>query len=83
MKKEARSQTAVAVGVDPMWQSLKNLVSIVPKIRPNLVKSVEIIEGDGGLGTVFLFTFGSGESLIKKKTHLFYITFRIEYLFLM
>lgn len=67
MKKEARSQTAVAVGVDPMWQSLKNLVSIVPKIRPNLVKSVEIIEGDGGLGTVFLFTFGSGESLIKKK----------------
>lgn len=60
--KELNTQTEVSVGVEILWQALaKDLKVIVPKVLPHIVKDVEVIEGDGGLGTILLFTFGSGK----------------------
>ncbi|KAL2341720.1 hypothetical protein Fmac_009660 [Flemingia macrophylla] len=43
--------------------------NIFPKALPNLVKSVEIIEGDGGPGTIKKFTFAQGGT-VKHKVDL-------------
>lgn len=34
--------------------------TLIPKILPQAIKSVEILEGDGGAGTIKLITFGEG-----------------------
>ena len=34
--------------------------NLIPKILPQAIKSVELIEGDGGVGSVKLITFGEG-----------------------
>lgn len=34
--------------------------TLIPKVVPQAIKSVEILEGDGGVGTVKLVTFGEG-----------------------
>ncbi|GMN66164.1 hypothetical protein TIFTF001_035232 [Ficus carica] len=50
----------VGVGIERLWKALaKDLRFVIPKAIPSLVKQVEVVEGDGGLGTVFLFSFGS------------------------
>ncbi|XP_030441053.2 phytohormone-binding protein-like [Syzygium oleosum] len=57
--KEAKTQVTADVGIDSLWKCLsKDLYSIVPQVLPNLVQNGEIIEGDGGLGSVILFNFG-------------------------
>ncbi|KAF8411212.1 hypothetical protein HHK36_003756 [Tetracentron sinense] len=59
MRKEAKAQAKVGVGIEILWRALaKDLSLIVPKIIPNFVTEV-IVEGDGGLGTTLLFNFGS------------------------
>ncbi|KAF8370158.1 hypothetical protein HHK36_031789 [Tetracentron sinense] len=60
MRKEAKAQAKVGVGVEVLWRVLaKDMKLILPKIVPNLVREVEVLEGDGGLGTIMLFNFGS------------------------
>lgn len=34
--------------------------SLIPKILPQAIKSVEIIQGDGGAGTIKVTHFGEG-----------------------
>ena len=34
--------------------------TLLPKILPQAIKSVEILEGDGGAGTIKLSKFGEG-----------------------
>ena len=64
MAKEAKTQVKVQVGIEAIWKALaKDLRFVLPRIMPSVVKDVQVIEGDGGLGTVFLFNFGSGESI--------------------
>ncbi|XP_059661549.1 phytohormone-binding protein-like [Cornus florida] len=61
MRKEATIQAKVGVGIEAFWNALsKDLISVVPKAIPNFVTDIEVIEGDGGPGTVFIFNFGSG-----------------------
>ncbi|CAN1154157.1 Phytohormone-binding protein CSBP [Linum perenne] len=36
--------------------------TVVPKMLPQLVKDVQLLEGDGGTGTIFLFNFSHGKS---------------------
>lgn len=56
MTKELKTQTKVSVGIEVLWGALAKDINIVlPRIIPNLVKDAEVLEGDGGLGTVFLF----------------------------
>ncbi|KAK4477835.1 hypothetical protein RD792_017098 [Penstemon davidsonii] len=42
--------------------------NLIPKILPQAIKSVQILEGDGGVGTLKLVTFGEG-SQYKSVTH--------------
>ncbi|XP_062011200.1 phytohormone-binding protein CSBP-like [Rosa rugosa] len=66
MVKEIKTETKVGVGIEALWKALsKDLRFLAPKIAPNLIKNVELIEGDGtGIGTVLLFSFGTDASKI-------------------
>ncbi|OVA20193.1 Bet v I domain [Macleaya cordata] len=60
MMKETKAQTKVGVGIEVLWRALtKDLGLILPKVVPNLVRDVQLLEGDGGLGTLMLINFGS------------------------
>ncbi|PIN18504.1 hypothetical protein CDL12_08828 [Handroanthus impetiginosus] len=41
--------------------------NLIPKIMPQAVKNVEILEGDGGVGTVKLIHFGEGSQFKSAK----------------
>lgn len=70
MIKEVKTQANVGVGVDFLWKALaKDLKDILPKMMPNLVKGADMLEGDGGLGTIYLFNFGPGESISLAYTN--------------
>ncbi|KAK2975057.1 hypothetical protein RJ640_022060 [Escallonia rubra] len=43
--------------------------NLIPKILPAAIKSVELVEGDGGVGSVKLITFGEGTSQLKSMKH--------------
>ena len=61
MIEELKTQAKVGVGLNALWKALtKELRFVVPKVLPNIVKDVELIEGDGGLGTLLIFNFFSG-----------------------
>lgn len=67
MAKETKAQVKVAVGVEPLWKAMtKDLKAFVPKTAPNVVESAHIIEGDGGLGSlyVFILRLAPGESYL-------------------
>ncbi|XP_004295884.1 PREDICTED: phytohormone-binding protein-like [Fragaria vesca subsp. vesca] len=66
MVKEIKTETKVGVGIAALWKALsKDLRFLAPKIAPNLIKDVELIEGDGtSTGTVLLFSFGTDASNI-------------------
>ncbi|CAM8995327.1 unnamed protein product [Rhodiola kirilowii] len=57
-RSEQISQVKVAVGLQALWVSLTGeFRSIVAKLVPNAITSIDLLEGDGGLGSVFLFNF--------------------------
>ncbi|KAM5585906.1 phytohormone-binding protein CSBP-like [Rosa sericea] len=68
MVKEIKTETKVGVGIEALWKALsKDLRFLAPKITPNLIKNVELIEGDGtAIGTVLLFSFGTDASNASK-----------------
>ena len=41
--------------------------TVIPKILPQAIKSVEVLEGDGGAGTIKLITFGEGSQYKSVK----------------
>ncbi|TKY66570.1 Phytohormone-binding protein [Spatholobus suberectus] len=66
MIKEFNTQTEVSVRLEALWAALsKDIMTIVPKVLPNIVKDVQLIEGDGGVGTILIFNFLSGVSLLS------------------
>lgn len=81
MIKEVKTQASVGVGLDILWKVLaKDLKAILPKIIPNLVKDADMIEGDGGIGTVYLFRFGPGQSF-SSLVHLLIKWFKLSFFF--
>ncbi|XP_027911245.1 phytohormone-binding protein-like [Vigna unguiculata] len=66
MTKELSDKTEVSVGLEALWQALsKDLAVTIVKVIPNIVKDATVVEGDGGLGTIFLFNFFSGVSPVS------------------
>ncbi|XP_047176280.1 phytohormone-binding protein-like [Vigna umbellata] len=66
MTKELSDTTEVSVGLEALWQAFsKDLAVTVVKVIPNIVKDATVVEGDGGVGTVFLFNFFSGVSPVS------------------
>ena len=62
---EVETQSKVGIGLEALWSALtKELRFVAQKDIPNLIKEVELIEGDGSLGSLLLFKFkfGDGES---------------------
>lgn len=41
--------------------------NLIPKIMPQTIESVEILEGDGGVGTIKLVNFGEGSQFKSVK----------------
>ncbi|KAL3753044.1 hypothetical protein ACJRO7_000440 [Eucalyptus globulus] len=41
--------------------------NLLPKVLPQAVKSIEVLEGDGGPGTIKLMTFGEGSQYKTAK----------------
>ncbi|KAG5020516.1 hypothetical protein AAZX31_06G231700 [Glycine max] len=63
MIKEFNTQTEVSVRLEALWAVLsKDFVTVAPKVLPNIVKDVQVIEGDGGVGTILIFNFLSDVS---------------------
>ncbi|XP_028779873.1 phytohormone-binding protein CSBP-like [Neltuma alba] len=59
MVNEIKAQTEVSVGLEKLWQVLsspKDFAAIAPEIVPEQIKEMQVIEGDGGVGTVILTT---------------------------
>ncbi|KAK7405198.1 hypothetical protein VNO78_06397 [Psophocarpus tetragonolobus] len=58
MIKEFNTQTELNVKLEALWAVLsKDYIVIVPKVLPHIVKDVQLIEGDGGVGTIVIFNF--------------------------
>jgi hypothetical protein len=63
---EVETQAKVGIALEALWSALtKELRFVAQKAIPNLIKEVELIEGDGGLGSLLLFKFGDGESYLS------------------
>lgn len=55
------SEIVTAIPPAKMFQALVlDGDKLIPKIVPKAIKSVEIIEGDGGPGSIKKLTFGDG-----------------------
>jgi len=62
MIKEFNTHTELSVSMEALWKVLsKDFVIVVPKVLPHIVKDVQVIQGDGGVGTILIFNFLPGE----------------------
>ncbi|GLJ33406.1 hypothetical protein SUGI_0672360 [Cryptomeria japonica] len=53
-------EVELGVPATAVWKVFtKDLVDVFPKLLPNIFTSIQLLEGDGGVGTLFLFKFGS------------------------
>ncbi|XP_057453736.1 phytohormone-binding protein-like [Lotus japonicus] len=69
MTKELNNKVEVCVELETLWQALsKDLTVTLPTVIPNVVKGVQVVEGNGGIGTIFLFTFFSGVSPVSYQS---------------
>ncbi|XP_068666546.1 major strawberry allergen Fra a 1.07-like [Aristolochia californica] len=48
------------VSPDRLWKASKDTRNLIPKLIPNQVASIVLLEGDGGVGSVTQFNFGEG-----------------------
>ncbi|CAI9784143.1 unnamed protein product [Fraxinus pennsylvanica] len=80
MRKEGKCKDKVGVGIETVGRALtKELWLVMPKLVPNLVKDDEILEGNGGFGTVYLFKFGLGQNNLGSICTNYKSTARILY----
>ncbi|KAI3829010.1 hypothetical protein L1987_03123 [Smallanthus sonchifolius] len=45
---------------ETVFKVFNDFHTIAPKVNPHVFKSIETLEGDGGVGTIRIFTFGDG-----------------------
>ncbi|KAI3687144.1 hypothetical protein L1987_80835 [Smallanthus sonchifolius] len=50
-----------------VFKVFKDFENIAPKVNPAVFKSIETIEGNGGVGTIKLFTFGDAVPFTSAK----------------
>ncbi|CAM8957707.1 unnamed protein product [Rhodiola kirilowii] len=56
MSKETSTQVTVSVGIQAFWKALsRDMRFVVPKAFSNHVRDIQLLEGDGGLGSILLF----------------------------
>ncbi|KAJ9708430.1 hypothetical protein PVL29_000460 [Vitis rotundifolia] len=60
-------QTEIKSSPDRIFDIYKNKTSLMPKISPDKLKSIEVLEGDGkSVGSVRLWTYVMGGAVIAK-----------------
>lgn len=62
----------VSFPADKFFGAIANFDTIVPKLAPEIYKSITTIEGDGGVGTIKICAHGDG-----KKIHYYQCFFTI------
>ncbi|XP_076921500.1 root allergen protein-like [Bidens hawaiensis] len=50
-----------------VFKVFKNFPDLAPKVNPQVFKSIELVEGDGGVGSIRLFTFGNAVPFTSGK----------------
>ncbi|KAJ0750903.1 putative Bet v I/Major latex protein [Helianthus annuus] len=59
--KEDIAQVTVSVPIKDLWKAMaSDNRHVVPKVLPDIVSEVELLEGDGGYGSLLLFKFWPG-----------------------
>lgn len=59
--KEDIAQVKVGVSIKELWKAMSSDIRhIVPKVIPDIVEEAELLEGDGGHGSIFIFKFRPG-----------------------
>ncbi|KAI3777167.1 hypothetical protein L1987_46963 [Smallanthus sonchifolius] len=51
-------EVASQLSADKIFKAFADLDKIAPKVHPQYFKSIETVKGDGGVGTIKVFTFG-------------------------
>ncbi|KAJ9546478.1 hypothetical protein OSB04_019021 [Centaurea solstitialis] len=52
---------------DKVFKVFSDFDNIAPKVNPDVFKSIEIVEGNGGVGTIKIFTFGDAVPFTSGK----------------
>ncbi|KAK1407081.1 hypothetical protein QVD17_38692 [Tagetes erecta] len=56
--KEDIAQVTVSIPIKDLWKAMAcDMRHVVPKVLPDIVSEVELLEGDGGFGSMLLFKF--------------------------
>lgn len=65
MVSKISDETEIQAPAAKVWElyGTLELAKFVPVHLPNLVQKIEVLEGDGGEGTLFLLTFAPGKSI--------------------
>ncbi|KAI3664872.1 hypothetical protein L6452_43481 [Arctium lappa] len=64
--KEDTAQVTVCVPIKDLWKAMSSDIrQTMPKVLPDFVAEVELLEGDGGHGSVLLFKFGPAVSKLS------------------
>ncbi|KDO71810.1 hypothetical protein CISIN_1g036559mg, partial [Citrus sinensis] len=56
-----------AVAPSRLFKALNDSHNLLPKIAPQTIKSIDILQGDGGVGTVKLLKFAGGGDYQQTK----------------
>ncbi|XP_061367223.1 phytohormone-binding protein CSBP-like [Gastrolobium bilobum] len=68
MIKEFNYQAEFKVGLEILWAALfKDFIIICPKVLPDIVKDVQVMEGDGGVGTIIIFNLLPDASPVSRQ----------------
>jgi len=63
MPRRIEAQSTVSVEVELLWRTFAEEFTVSwPKVIPEIVANVEILEGDGGLGTLLFLQFKPGKT---------------------
>ena len=55
-------EAPAAVAPSRMFKAFVDSHNLLPKIAPQAFKSIDILQGDGGVGTIKLWNFADGKS---------------------
>ena len=49
-----------SVSAPKLFKAFSDFGNLAPKVDPHVYKAVEIIQGDGGVGSIMITTYGDG-----------------------
>lgn len=63
--KEAKAEAKLGVEIETLWKALaKDLRFIIPQLMPDTVEKIELLHGDGGVGSILLFHLVHSEFML-------------------